>query len=163
MKPVYRGEILRDRFVMRRIIIRDSSFLGGSGWRDCWMDGRTRRRNAARYGCKASHFMPNMRMRVRGHSDPHVSSGLFKKLRKGNGVPSFDILPLGAFHSGPMERLLVDCPSGDVIRLNGFAMRRIITPRTPSIMTHVSSRAFRKLAKAMRFQAFVSVGSLAFR
>jgi hypothetical protein len=75
--------------------------------------------------------MPKMRMRVRRHSDPHVSSGLFKKLLKANGVPSFEIRPLGALHWGSMERLLVDCPSGDVIRLNGFAMRRIITPRAP--------------------------------
>jgi hypothetical protein len=30
-----------------------------------------------------------------------------------------------------MERLLLDRPSGGVIQLNGFVMRRIITPRAP--------------------------------
>jgi hypothetical protein len=42
--------------------------------------------------------VPKMRMRARRHSDPHVSSGLFKKLLKANGVPHFEIRPLGVLH-----------------------------------------------------------------
>jgi hypothetical protein len=42
--------------------------------------------------------MPKMRIRAHRHSDPHVSSGFFKKLLKANGVPSFEIRPLGALH-----------------------------------------------------------------